>query len=267
MAIVINTNIASEQTQYLLEDISRQQMRSMERLTTGMRVNRARDDASGFGVINHMTQQIQGLAIATNNANDGINMMQTGDLALDDSTELLQRMRELGIQSMNATYTSAQRGDMDVEFQVLNRELSRLASNTKFNNQQLFKGADFGIHLGWGTDVANRIMMSGFLLTSVQVDVKTMATASQAIIAISGRMQSIQTQRAKWGAVMTRIENAISGINRLDFATRNSRGRLQDTDYVTETANLARTQVLQQAGMAMLAQANQSPQNVISLLR
>jgi flagellin len=267
MAMVVNSNIASENTQRLLEEVSRNQMRSMERLTTGLRVNSARDDASGFSVVNNMTRQIQGIGVATTGANDGINMLQTADQSLSDSTELLQRMRELGLQSMTSTYTSAQRGDMDAEFQQLNAELSRLASNTKFNNQQLLKGATFSLQAGWETEATNKIQMSGFLLASVQADVKTMANASQAVVAISGRMQSIQTHRAKWGAVVTRVENAISGMNRLEGVIKESRSRWLDTDYAKESANLAKTQVFQQAGMAMMAQSNQSTQNVLSLLR
>lgn len=267
MAMVINTNIASENTQRLLDDVSRNQMRSMERLTTGMRINSARDDSSGLSAVTNMSSQLQGLAIATNNANDGINTLQTGDHALSDSTELLQRMRELGLQSMNSTYTSAQRGDMDVEFQQLNSELSRLASVTKFNNTNLLTGASVTLQAGWGVGAENKLVMSGFALTSVQADVKTMVNASAAVISISGRMQSIQTQRAKWGALVNRVEMAIDRMGALETTVKSSRSRWLDTDYAKEAANLAKTQVLQQAGTAMLAQSNQSSQNVLSLLR
>lgn len=267
MAMVVNTNMASESTQRLLDEVSRSQMRSMERLTTGLRVNSARDDASSFSIVSHMNSQLKGLEVATNGANDGINMLQTADSALSDSTDLLQRMRELGVQSMSGSYTSAQRGYMDVEFQLLNSELSRIASNSKFNNQQLLKGASFALQAGFGVALTNKVDMSGFLLTSVAVDVKTMANASQAVVAISGRMQSIQTQRAKWGAVVTRVENAISGMDRFGAMVQSSRSRVLDADYAKESANLARTQVSQQAGVAMMAQANQSTQNVLSLLR
>jgi flagellin len=267
MAIVVNTNMANETTQRLLDEVSRSQMRSMERLTTGLRVNSAKDDASSFSVVNQMNSQLRGLAIATNNANDGINMLQTGDTALSDSTELLQRMRELGVQSMSGSYTSTQRSDMDTEFQQLNSELSRIASATKFNNHQLLKGSDFAVQVNWGTDAESKLTMSGFALQFVAVDVKTMANASAAVVAISGRMQSIQTQRTKWGAMVNRVENAIASMDRLGLAVSSSRSRFQDTDYAKESANLARTQVSQQAGMAMMAQSNQSAQNVLSLLR
>lgn len=267
MAIVVNSNIASESTQRLLEDVSRSQMRSTERLTTGLRVNSARDDASGLSIISNMTRQIQGLDVATNGANDGINMLQTADRSLSDSSDLLQRMRELGVQSMSSTYSSAQRGDMDAEFQQLNAELSRIASATKFNNLTLLQGSSFELQAGWDVDATSKINMSAFQLTAVQANIQTMGNASIAVISVSSRLQSIQTQRAKWGAMVTRVEMAITGMDRLSAGTKSSRSHWLDTDYAHESANLVRTQMSQQAGMAMMAQSNQSTQNVLSLLR
>jgi len=274
MAMMINTNIGSENAVRLMDKTARSQATTMERLTSGTRINSAKDDSSGLSVATNMTVQTKGLSMATNNANDAINMIQTADGAMSDTTDLLQRMREIGLQSMNSTYTSNQRNDMDAEFQQLNSEISRMASNTKFNNMQLIKGTGeagagtgFSFQIGWETNTQNRMIMSGFAMQSLAVDVKTMGGASAAVNAISGRLQSIQTQRAKWGAVVNRLETAISNMSNMGTKTAASRSRMLDTDYAKESANLARTQVLQQAGQAMLSQANQSSQNVMSLLR
>lgn len=274
MAMVINTNIGSENAVRLLDKTARSQATSMERLTSGTRINSAKDDSSGLSVATNMNVQSRGLEMGANNAHDAINIIQTADGALNDSTELLSRMREIGLQSMNSTYTSLQRNDMNAEFQQLNSEITRMASNTKFNNMQLLKGTGeagggtgFSFQIGWETGSQNRMIMSGFALTSIATNVLNMQAASQAVISISGRLQSIQTQRAKWGAVVNRLDNAISNMNNMKEKTDSARSRMNDTDYAKESANLARTQVLQQAGQAMLSQANQSSQNVMSLLR
>jgi flagellin len=274
MAMTINTNIGAENAVRLMDKTSRSQATSMERLTSGQRINSAKDDSSGLSVATNMNVQSRGLGIAMNNANDSVNMIQTADGALNDTTELLQRMREIGLQAMNSTYTSNQRIDMNAEFQQLNSEISRMASNTKFNNMQLLKGTGeagggtgFSFQIGWETGVQNRMIMSGFKLASIQGSVKSMGGASMAVQAISVRLQSIQTQRAKWGAVVNRLDNAVSNMNNMQTRTDAAKSRVLDTDYAKESANLARTQVLQQAGQAMLSQANQSSQNVMSLLR
>jgi flagellin len=183
-------------------------------------------------------------------------------------------MREIGLQSMNSTYTSLQRVDMQAEFHQLNSEITRMASNTKFNNMQLLQGTGealggtgFSFQIGWETASQNRLIMSGFKLTSIGTNVLNMQAASQAVLSISGRLQSIQTQRAKWGAVVNRLENAISNMNNMKERTDTAKSRMNDTDYAKESANLARTQVLQQAGQAMLSQANQASQSVMSLLK
>lgn len=267
MAMVINTNIGAENANRLLDKTARSQATSMERLTSGMRINSAKDDSSGLSAVTNMTSQSRGLTMGVNNANDAINMIQTGDGALEDTTELLQRMRELGLQAMNATYTSAQRQDMNEEFTHLNNEITRIASITKFNNINVLKGSTFSFQVGWEVGENNKIHMSGFSLTSINATLSDQGAASDAVASISGRLQSIQTRRAKWGAVVNRLENAVSNMNNINENVKTSRSRMLDTDYAKESANLARTQVLQQAGQAMLSQANQSSQNVMSLLR
>jgi flagellin len=262
----LNTNIESETVMRFMDQISRNQAKTMERLTSGYAINHASDNPSGLSVVTNMTVQIRGYDIATQNTNDGINMVQTADGALDDTTSLLQRMRELSLQSMNSTYTSTQRIDMNTEFKQLNSEISRIAQVTKFNNQKLF-GASYQFQVGWETGATNRISMSGFSLASVAGDILTMGNASTMIGTLSGRLQSIQTQRAKWGAVVNRMEAAISNMNNMKVRTMDSRSRVWDTDYAKESAELAKDQIRQQAAMAMLSVANQNKQGLLALLR
>lgn len=270
MGMVINTNIGSENAVRLLDKTSRAQATVMERLTSGLRINSAKDDSSGLSVVTNMTVQSRGLVMAANNANDGINLIQTGDGALSDATDLFQRMRELGLQAMNSTYTSSQRADMNAEFQQLNGEIGRIASITKFNNMPMLNttySLSFGFQVGWETGSQNRIAIDTFSLNGVTGSIGTMADASATVVSISVFLQSIQTTRAKWGAVVNRLENAILNLHNMDEQVKKSRSRMLDTDYAKESAELARTQVLQQAGQAMLSQANQASQNVMSLLK
>jgi len=268
MAMVINTNIGSENAIRLLDKTSRSQATSMERLTSGQKINHSKDDASGQSVVVNMTSQSRGLTQAVSNANDGMNMIQTADGALGDGVELLQRMREIGIQAMNETYTDPQRADMNEEFQSLNAELTRIGQTTKFNNQQVLSTAkSYQFQIGWENGTANQVHFSTFALASIAGSVTALGVASAAVSTISAKLQSIQTQRAKWGALQNRLENSVSNLNNVNENVKSSRSRLNDTDYAKESANLARTQVLQQAGMSMLSQANQGSQNILSLLR
>jgi flagellin len=155
---------------------------------------------------------------------------------------------------------------MNTEFKQLNSEISRIAQVTKFNNQKLF-GASYQFQVGWETGATNRISMSGFSLASVAGDILTMGNASTMIGTLSGRLQSIQTQRAKWGAVVNRMEAAISNMNNMKVRTMDSRSRVWDTDYAKESAELAKDQIRQQAAMAMLSVANQNKQGLLALLR
>jgi flagellin len=262
----INTDIASENVMRIMDKISRNQAKTMERLTSGYAINRASDNAAGLSVVTNMTSQIRGYNIAMNNANDGINLLQTADGALGDTTSLLQRMRELGIQSMNGTYTSAQRADMNEELQNLNREITRTAQVTKFNNQRVF-GASYQLQVGWETGAANKLTMTAFSLASVAGDVLTAGNASTMVGLISSRLGSIQTQRARWGALVNRLESAVSNMNNMQVNTTASRSRLWDTDYAKEAANLAKNQILQQAAIAMMSIANQNKQGLLALIR
>lgn len=279
MAMVINTNNGSNNAVRLLDKTSRSQDVSMERLTSGLRINSSKDDAAGLSVSTNMTTQIRGLDMAVRNANDGMSLVQTLDAATEEVTNMMQRMRDLGIQSQNGTYTSAQRNDMNVEYQQLASEIGRIASATKFNGIAIFSGdtmASMGFHVGWENGTANRIG-SGQLVLSVSLNgmagslrtqtISTRGGASAAVSLLNDKLSQIQTGRATWGAVMNRLDYTVTNLQSVKVNTESSRSRIQDTDYAKEAANLSRTQVLQQAGMAMLSQSNSNSQNVLSLLR
>lgn len=280
MAMVINTNIGANNAVRLLDITARSQQTTMDRLTSGLRINSSKDDAAGMSVVTNMTKQIRGLDMAVRNANDGLNMVQTMDAAMEQVTNMMQRMRELGIQAQNGTYTSAQRIDMDAEYQQLGKEMARIASATKFNGISVFKGTSMSkvsFHVGWENGTANRmasgsLMLTGTSLTAISkslntANIKTVTGASAAVKSLDKYLSVIQTSRAKWGAIMNRLDYTITNLQTVMTNTKTSRSAIQDTDYAKEAANLARTQVLQQAGQAMLSQSNQNSQNVLSLLQ
>ena len=280
MAMVINTNVGSNNAVRLLDITARSQQTTMDRLTSGLRINSSKDDAAGMSVVTNMTKQIRGLDMAVRNANDGLNMVQTMDAAMEEVTNMMQRMRELGIQAQNGTYTAAQRLDMDTEYQQLSKEILRISSATKFNGIAVFNGASMAnvsFQVGWETGAANRIASGSLKLTGASLkgiysvltvgNLKTVAQASAAVKSIDKYLSTIQTSRAKWGAIMNRLDYTITNLQTVMTNTKASRSAIQDTDYAKEAANLARTQVLQQAGQAMLSQSNQNSQNVLSLLK
>lgn len=275
MAMVINTNMASLNAVRILDYTSREQAVAMERLTSGLRINRAADDAAGLAVVESMTTQIQGTDMAIRNANDGIGLIQTMDGAMQEVVDMLQRMRELGIQSMNGTYTAANRTQMDAEFTQLQNEVDRIADTTKFNGMPLFDATVTSIDLqvGWETNAADKIniALSNFsinaLNTSTAQAIVSATAASDAIANINSDLSAINIHRANWGALQNRLESTISNLQNINENMNASRSRIQDADFAKESAKLARTQVLQQAGMSMLSQANQQSQNVMQLLQ
>lgn len=279
MAMVINTNNSSNNAVRLLDKTQRSQDITMQRLTSGLRINSSKDDAAGLSVVTNMTTQIRGLDMAVRNANDGLSLVQTLDAATEEVTNMMQRMRDLGIQAQNGTYTSAQRNDMNVEFQQLASEMGRIASATKFNGVAIFSGGtmtSMSFHVGWENGDANRIG-SGQLIMSQSLNgmagslrtqtVSTRGGASAAVSLLNDKLSQVQTARATWGAIMNRLDYTLNNLQSVKTNTESARSRIQDTDYAKEAANLSRTQVLQQAGMAMLSQSNQNSQNVMSLLR
>ncbi|HQT05481.1 MAG TPA: flagellin FliC, partial [Thiotrichales bacterium] len=215
MATVINTNVGSINAVRLLDQSARSQATSMERLTSGLRINNSKDDAAGQAVVTNMTSQIRGLDMAVRNANDGISLVQTADGAMDEQVNMLQRMRELGIQSMNGTYTASQRSAMNEEFKQLNSELTRISQTTKFNGTSLLNAnASIKFHVGWENGVNNQIKFSARAFASITgVSIGGSAgVTSLAIVAISNRLVSIESQRARWGALQNRLEYTVSNL-------------------------------------------------------
>ncbi|KUJ71631.1 flagellin [Thiomicrospira sp. WB1] len=275
MAMVINTNMAAMNANRILDKTSVEQSTAMERLTSGQRINSAADDAAGLAVATGMSSQIRGTDQSIRNANDGMAMIQTVDGATEEVVGMMQRMRELAVQAMNGTYNAENRTQMDEEFTQLQNEIDRIAKTTKFNETSLMNGSNAAIslHVGWENGTDNKITVSlegfsaGSLQTSTGTDITTAGNASQAVSNIEKDLSNINTFRAKWGALQNRLESTVSNLANVNENMSSARSQIEDADFARESANLARTQVLQQAGMSMLSQANQQSQNVLSLLR
>ena len=277
MGMVINTNIGSENAIRLLDKTSRSQATSMDRLTSGLRINGAKDDAAGLSVVTNMTTQSKGLNMAVRNANDGIAMLQTMDGAMEEVVNMLQRQRELTVQAQNGTYTAAQRADMNAEFSQLTQEIARVGATTKFNGTAVLQSLDSTkFQVGWENGTNNKIgsgqmdlavSVSDIALSLGALSLGSAGDASGALSTISDLLSVIQTGRAQWGALMNRLDYSVNNLQNIDKNIKFSRSQIQDTNYAQESANLARTQVLSQAGMSMLSQSNQNSQNVLSLLR
>ncbi len=273
MAMVINTNIGSLNATRQLDMSSRDMAVSMERLTSGLRINSAADDAAGLAVTTSMTTQIMGTDMAIRNTNDGISLAQTIDGASEEMVNMMQRQRELAIQSLNDTYSSANRIAMNAEFDALSAELTRIASTTKFNGVAVMNtAAQVNIHVGWEDNAADSIVVTAIagsaIATAVTaLGVDTSANAALAVAGLNGQISVLSTARSGVGAVQNRLEYTVANLQNISENINASRSAIQDTDFAKESADLARTQVLQQAGMSMLSQANQASQNVMQLLQ
>ena len=296
MAMTINTNVMSLNAQRNLNTSQSSLATSMQRLSSGLRVNSAKDDAAGLAIAERMGAQVRGMNVAMRNANDAISLSQTAEGALGKITDSLQRMRELAVQSANATNTSSDRTSLDAEFEQLQAEISRVISGTSFNNTALFTGSSaFTFQVGAGTSTTTdqinvtRNALSGgtagssgslgtaaadVVLATITTtgtsasDISASAAAAlNAIKDIDLALDKINTERANYGAAQNRFEAVISNLQISSENVSAARGRIMDADFAQETANLSRSQILQQAGTAMVAQANSAPQQVLSLLR
>ncbi|BCN92977.1 flagellin [Thiomicrorhabdus immobilis] len=273
MAMVINTNIASLNATRQLDLSSREQSVSMERLTSGLRINSAADDAAGLAVATRMTTQIMGTDMAIRNTNDGISLAQTIDGAAEEMMGMMQRQRELAVQSLNGTYSAANRTAMDAEFNALSAEMTRISSTTKFNGVSVLDtAAQIEIHAGWEDNAADSIVVTAIGGTAIAtavtaLGVDTSANAAAAITGLDGQISVLNTARSGVGAVQNRLEHTVANLQNISENISASRSSILDADFAKESANLARTQVLQQAGMSMLSQANQASQNVMQLLQ
>ena len=268
MAQTINTNVPSLNAQRNLSMSQTSLATSMERLSSGLRVNSAKDDAAGLAIADRMNAQIRGINVAVRNANDGISLAQTAEGALSTVTDVLQRMRELAVQSQNGSNSASDRANLDTEFAALNSEIGRIASQTKFNGTQIAASATtFTYQVGANGGDTLEIATASVTTAAVGGGVSTAAAASSALAAIDSALDTITTQRASYGAVINRFQFAIQGLQISGENQTAARGRIMDADFASETANLARAQILQQAGTAMVAQANSLPQSVLSLLK
>jgi flagellin len=284
----INNNIAAFNAYRNLSVTDGQMSKSLEKLSSGYRINRAADDAAGLAISESLRSQIGGLKVAVRNAQDGVSVVQTAEGALNETTSILQRMRDLAVQASNggSQDTTAQ-ADANTEFQQLGKELDRIAGTTKFGSQSLLSGTYQGaFQVGSessATNAANVITvdisttgaLSGTGLTALDStglgigtsDLTTTANATSAIDTLDTALKGVSTVRANLGAYQNRFEHTI---NNLNVATENlsaSESRIRDTDMAQEMVQFTRSQILSQAGTAMLAQANQSPQSVLKLLQ
>jgi len=240
---------------------------SMQRLSSGLRVNSAKDDAAGLAIAERMNSQVRGMNVAIRNANDGISLSQTAEGGLQEVSNMLQRMRELSVQSANGTNSDADRNNLNLEFQQLNAEITRIATTTEFNGQALLTGAaPFDFQVGANRGANNILTINGAAIVAAGGTISTLGGAQSSISVIDGVISAVTTARATFGAMQSRFESAISNLQIGMENTAAARGRIMDADFAVETANMTRAQILQQAGNAMVSQANSAPQSVLQLL-
>jgi len=253
---------------------------AMEQLSTGTRVNSAKDAAAGLAIGQNMTSQIRGLNQAVRNANDGINMMQTAEGAMVEQSNMLQRMRELAVQSSNGTYSSAQRGYLNTEFSKLIEQIDNIANQTTWNDQVLLNGTSnigingvsgqFDFQVGATSGQTISVTIAAMTTTDLEISglsVSTASGASSAIATIGDALDTINDQRATIGAAVNQLGYAADNLTNISANVTTSRSSIMDTDYALATTQLAKTQIIQQAATAMLAQANQQAQGVLALLK
>lgn len=263
MAQVINTNTFSLNSQRHLNKNSAGLATALERLSSGLRVNSAKDDAAGLAIAQRMEASGRGLTVALRNASDGISFGQTADGALGTVADILQRMRELSVQALNGTLGTAELANLDKEFQKLDDEVSALQGAAKLNNQSVFGTFNFQV----GAE-ANQIISGTFTsVAATGADVTTSATASLALTAIDNALTSVANNRADIGGTMSALQFRMEAIETARENQYAARSRIMDADFAMESANLSRAQILQQSGVAMVSQANAVPQNVLQLLR
>jgi flagellin len=287
MSLSINTNAMSLNAQRNTVNNMQSLSTTMARLSSGLRINSAKDDAAGLAIANRMNTQVRGLSVAIRNANDGISLAQVAEGGLSQMTEMLQRMRELAVQAINTTNTTGATGDLgklNQEYTQLAGELARMSAAVQFNGQQILaSNTSFDFQVGANSASENRITiasgdisLSGVANFSAVVsgggassalDISNNLNNSARVQALDNAIAAIDERRARLGAVQSRFENTIAFLRTAVENQAAARGRIMDADFAAETANLSRTQILQQAGTAMIAQANQLPQNVLALLR
>ena len=273
MPQTINTNVLSMNAQRNLNASQNSLATSVQRLSSGLRINSAKDDAAGLAISERMNAQIRGMNVAIRNANDGVSLAQTAEGAIGQVSNMLQRMRELAVQSANATNSSGDRSNLNSEYQQLASEITRTITNTKFNDTAILATAtaqvfQVGANNGDTVSITPTDLSANANITAVTGgDLTSAANANTALTKIDLALTDVNTARATYGAVNARFESIIATLQVSSENLAASRGRIVDADFAQETANLSRTQILQQAGSAMVAQANGLPQQVLLLLK
>ena len=294
MPLSINTNHASLSAQRAVANSQSDAARSMERLATGLRINSAKDDASGIAVVSRLNSQIDGLNQASRNANDAVSMLQTAEAGLQSITETLQRMRELAVQAANGSISNTERGYLNLEYTQLKAEIDRVADSTAFGEVKLLNGGGnpgdpkfFTFQIGQGTQAEDTLFFSvaDYNVTELgqgknadgtdditkpsvnNTVISTQGSTGLAIDSIDRALDTVLSGRASLGSYQVRFEHVIDSNMIASENAQTSRGRIEDTDFAAESAELAKNQVLQQAGIAMLGQANAMPQQVLSLIQ
>lgn len=267
MAQVINTNIMSLNAQRNLNKSQTALSTAVQRLSSGLRVNSAKDDAAGLAISERMNAQVRGMNVAIRNAQDGVSLAQTAEGALGTISDNLQRMRELAVQAANAT-SSADLDALNSEYGELVSENNRLIAVTEFNGTSLLNSSgSLTFQVGANNNANNQITLSLSNLTFTSGDLSSTTNAQTAIDNMDTALDTVNSARATFGATQSRFEAVVNGLQISAENTEASRSRIVDADYAAETANLTRAQILQQAGTAMLAQANAAPQSVLTLLQ
>ena len=273
MALSINSNVASLNAQRNLGKSQSMLNRSMQRLSSGLRINSAKDDAAGLAISDRMTSQIRGLNQAVRNSNDGISLAQTAEGALQETTNSLQRMRELAVQSSNGTNSTADRTSLNQEFLQLVAEIERIATTTQFNGSNVLDGtmdkstAVFQVGANKGQIIGFSIAATDTAALKVDAeDILDFANAQDAIAAVDSGIAIVDTRRGELGAVQNRFESTISNLSNISENLSAARSRILDADIAQETSEMTKMNILQQAGVSILSQANQSPNLALSLL-
>ena len=292
---VINTNTAASITANALTKNQRAMETAMERLSNGQRINSASDDAAGLAISSRMTSQVNGLNMAVRNANDAISLLQTADGAIGEMSSMLQRMRELAVQADNGTNSSTDLTALDTEFDALEAEIERIANNTQWNGTALLSGASaFSFQVGANASQAISVTIKDFNTANgdassgvfenldtastyadeatagqdlAGLDIASTSNHANAITYLTNAITRVDTQRATIGSAINQLEYAADNLANVSQNTSASRSRILDADYASETTELARTQIIQQAATAMLSQANQQAQSVLALLK
>ena len=268
--MVVQHNLTAMNSNRMLNITTTAQAKSTEKLSSGYKINRSADDAAGLAISEKMRRQIKGLTQATANAQDGISCVQTAEGALGEVTDMLQRMNELSVKAENGTLTSVDRGYIDTEVQQLKGEIDRVQSSTTFNEQNLLDGTFTDKALQVGSESGQHITISIANMNSATLGLAGNATSATNAGTLNGQvkaaLQTVSTQRSNLGAVQNRLEHTVNNLNNVVENTTSAESAIRDTDMASEMVRYSNNNILSQAGQAMLAQANQANQGVLSLL-